>query len=368
MHGLRVRVILNSRKGDAAEMDGKMKVAVMNGIGKMGFVERDIPTPADDEVLVKLEYVGICGSDLHYYETGAIGDFVVEPPFVLGHEPGGTVVEVGKNVTHLKAGDRVALEPGKTCGHCEFCRRGEYNLCPDVIFFATPPVDGVFQEYVAHEAQLCFKLPENVSTLEGALIEPLAVGFHAANQGGAHAGQTAVVMGAGCIGLVSMMALLAEGVSKVYVVDVMQKRLDKALELGATGVINGSSEDTVKAIEALTEGRGCDLVIETAGTEITTRQSIAIAKKGSTIVLVGYSKSGEMNLPMSDVLNKELTFKSVFRYRHIYPMAIEAVAAGKVNLKGIVTNLFDFDDIQNAMDSSIRNKVDIVKAVVKIAK
>ena len=120
----------------------KMKVAVMTGIGKMGFEERDIPKPAADEVLVKLEYVGICGSDMHYYETGAIGDYVVEPPFVLGHEPGGTVVEVGENVTHLKVGDRVALEPGKTCGKCEFCKEGKYNLCPDVIFFATPPVDG----------------------------------------------------------------------------------------------------------------------------------------------------------------------------------------------------------------------------------
>ena len=217
-------------------MEGRMKTAVMLGIGKMGFEERAIPEPKDDEVLVKLEYVGICGSDLHYYETGAIGDYVVKPPFVLGHEPGGTVVEVGKNVSHVKVGDRVALEPGKTCGHCEFCKTGNYNLCPDVVFFATPPVDGVFQEYVAHEAELCFKLPDNVSTLEGALIEPLAVGFHAAMQGGARAGQTAVVMGAGCIGLVTMMALKAMGVSRVYVVDIMEKRLQKALELGADGV------------------------------------------------------------------------------------------------------------------------------------
>lgn len=349
-------------------MNADMKVAIMEGIGKMGYTRRPIPTPRDNEVLVKLEYVGICGSDMHYYETGAIGDYVVEPPFVLGHEPGGTVVKVGKDVTHLKVGDRVALEPGKTCGHCEFCKTGRYNLCPDVVFFATPPVDGVFQEYVAHEADLCFKLPENVSTLEGALIEPLAVGFHAANQGGAHAGQTAVVMGAGCIGLVSMMALKAEGVSKVYVVDIMEKRLQKALELGADGVINGRDKDAVQAVLALTEGRGCDLVIETAGTEFTTRQCIHMTKKGATIVLVGYSKSGEMNLPMSLALDKELTFKTVFRYRHIYPMAIDAVAAGKVNLKGIVTDIFDFDDIQNAMDRSVSDKANIVKAVVRIAK
>ena len=343
-----------------------MKVAVMLGIGKMGFEERDIPQPKDDEVLVKLEYVGICGSDLHYYESGAIGDYVVKPPFVLGHEPGGTVVEVGKNVSHLKVGDRVALEPGKTCGHCEFCKTGRYNLCPDVVFFATPPVDGVFQEYVAHEAGLCFKLPDNVSTMEGALIEPLAVGFHAARQGGAQAGQVAVVTGAGCIGLVSMMALKAMGVSKVYSVDVMDKRLDKALELGADGVINGSREDAVKKVMELTGGMGCDLVIETAGTEITTRQAVQMTKKGATIVLVGYSKTGEIKMPISLALDKELTFKTVFRYRHIYPMAIDAVASGRVNLKGIVTNEFALDDIQEAMDESVNNKADIVKAVVKI--
>ena len=347
-------------------MKGKMKVAVMLGIGKMGFEERDIPQPKDDEVLVKLEYVGICGSDLHYYESGAIGDYVVKPPFVLGHEPGGTVVEVGKNVTHLKVGDRVALEPGKTCGHCEFCKTGRYNLCPDVVFFATPPVDGVLQEYVAHEAGLCFKLPDNVSTMEGALIEPLAVGFHAARQGGAQAGQVAVVTGAGCIGLVSMMALKAMGVSKVYSVDVMDKRLDKALELGADGVINGSREDAVKKVMELTGGMGCDLVIETAGTEITTRQAVQMTKKGATIVLVGYSKTGEIKMPISLALDKELTFKTVFRYRHIYPMAIDAVASGRVNLKGIVTNEFALDDIQEAMDESVNNKADIVKAVVKI--
>lgn len=349
-------------------MDGKMKVALMTAIGKMEYTERDIPTPKDDEVLVKVEYVGVCGSDLHYFESGAIGDFVVEPPFVLGHESGGTVVEVGKDVKHLKPGDRVALEPGRTCGRCEFCRTGRYNLCPDVVFFATPPVDGVFQEYVAHEAGLCFKLPENVDTMEGALIEPLAVGFHAANQGGAHVGQTAVVTGAGCIGLVSMMALKAMGVSKVYVIDVVPRRLEKALELGADGVINSLETDPVAKIMELTGGAGCDLSIETAGTEITTRQCTAFAKKGSTIVLVGYSRTGELNLPVSDAINKELTFKTVFRYRHIYPMAIEAVAEGKVNLKKLPTHFFDFDDLQNAMDQSINDKLNVVKAVIKVVK
>lgn len=348
-------------------MDGKMKVAIMTDVAKVELTERDIPVPKADEVLVKVEHVGVCGSDLHYYEAGGIGANIVKPPFVLGHEAGGTVVEVGENVTHLKVGDKVALEPGKTCGKCEFCKTGRYNLCPDVIFFATPPIDGVFQEYVAHEADLCFKIPDNMDTIEAALIEPLAVGFHAARQGEAQAGMTAVVTGAGCIGLVSMMALKAMGVSRIIAVDVMPKRLDKALELAATDVINGKEKDTVEEVLRLTNGMGADLVIETAGTEITTRQAIHFAKKGSTIVLVGYSASGEMTLPMSLALDKELTFKTVFRYRHIYPMAIEAVASGCVNLKGIVTNIFPLDDIQNAMDESVRNKADIVKSVIKIA-
>lgn len=348
-------------------MQGKMKVAVMTGVGKMELISRDIPVPKKDEALIKVEYVGVCGSDLHYYSAGGIGPNIVKPPFVLGHEAGGTVVEVGADVKHLKAGDKVALEPGKTCGECEFCKTGRYNLCPHVIFFATPPIDGVFQEYVAHEAGLCFKIPDGMDTMEAALIEPLAVGFHAAKQGNAQVGQTAVVTGAGCIGLVSMMALKAMGVNKIIAVDIMPKRLKKALELGATDVINGKDQDTVAEVLRLTDGKGADITIETAGTEQTTRQSIEFAKRGSTIVLVGYSASGEETLPMSLALDKELEFKTVFRYRHVYPLAIEAVASGSVNLKGIVSDVYPIDDIQKGMDESVRNKADIVKSVIKVA-
>lgn len=347
-------------------MQGMMKTAVMTDRMKVEIEQRPIPVPKADEVLVQIEYVGICGSDLHYYEAGRIGDFVVEPPFVLGHEAGGTVIEVGQDVTHLKVGDRVALEPGKTCGQCEQCKSGKYNLCEDVVFFATPPVDGVFQEYVAHTAALCFPLPENVSTMEGALAEPLAVGIHAAMQGGARLGQTAVVTGAGCIGLVSLLALKAMGVSRVIVVDVIEKRLEKALELGADAVINGKKEDTVAVIKKLTGGKGCDLAIETAGTQITTTQLIQAAKKGSVIVLVGYSASGELTLPVGMALDKELTFKTVFRYRNIYPAAIEAIASGKIAIKDIVTDYFELEDIQNALDLCVKNKAEVVKGVIRV--
>jgi len=361
-----IRIVwVSKNKKEKKMMKDKMKVAVMTDLKKMDYVERQVPKTDKDQVLVKIEYVGICGSDMHYYETGQIGPYVVDPPFVLGHESAGTVVEVGEEVTHLKIGDRVALEPGVTCGTCEFCRSGKYNLCPDVEFFATPPYDGTFQEYVTHKANLCFKLPDNVSTLEGAMIEPLAVGFHAANQADAGFGKTAVVMGAGAIGLVSMLALKAKGVTKVYVVDIKLKRLEKAKELGATDVINGKEVDAVEALMKLTDGKGVDIAIETAGSEITANQSIQMMKKGGTIVMVGYSTSGKMNLEMSLALDKEITFKTIFRYRHIYPMAIEAVATGKVDLKNLVTHIFNFYDVQYAMDTSCNNKADVVKAAIK---
>lgn len=344
-----------------------MKTAVMKAIGKIELEEREIPQPKEGEVLIKIGYVGICGSDVHYFETGAIGDFVVKPPFVLGHEAAGTVVALGEGVDSLKIGDRVAMEPGKTCGHCEFCRTGRYNLCPDVQFFATPPYDGVFQEYVAYDASMCFRLPDNVSLREGALIEPLAVGFHAANQGGAHIGQKAVVFGSGCIGLMCLLALKAEGVTEVYVVDVIDKRLEKAMELGAAGVINSSKEDAVERIMELAGGYGVDLAIDTAGADVTINQGIRMVKPGGTIVCVGYSRSGKVTLDMSVALNKEITFRTVFRYRHIYPMAIAAVSSGLINLRNVVTDTFTLDEIQEAMMKSVNDKVNIVKAVIEVA-
>ncbi len=343
-------------------MKENMKVSIMTEIKKLEYTERPIPQQKDNEVLVKLEYVGICGSDIHYYEKGRLGDFIVETPFVLGHEASGTVVAIGKDVKHLSVGDRVALEPGTTCGDCEYCRKGKYNLCPDVVFFATPPVDGVFQEYVAHEAAMCFKLPNNVTTLEGAMIEPLAIGFHASKQGNAEIGQTAVVFGAGCIGLVSLMALKAKGVAKVFVADILDNRLEKALELGADGVINMKNEDISERLA----GEGIDLVIETSGNETAVNHGVTVLKKGGNLVLVGYSASGSTNLLTSRVINKELNINTVFRYRHAYPVAIAAVASGKVPLNKLVSDIFDFDDLQNAMEQCINRKDSIVKAAVKL--
>ena len=347
-------------------MDGMMKVAMMNKPGKFDFEEKPIPKVKPDDVLVKLEYVGICGSDMHLFKFGYIGENYVKEPMVLGHEPGGVVVEIGSNVGNLKVGDRVAVEPGIPCWHCEFCKSGKYNLCPNVYFYASlPVVEGCFAEYIAHPANLCYKLPDNVSTMEGALMEPLAVGMHAAMQSGIRVGAKAVVIGAGCIGLVTMLSIKSMGIGEVIVVDLMKNRLDRALELGASEVVDASDGDPVKKVLELTDG-GADFVFETAGSEVTIFQTAKMVKRGGTITLVGYTKDGIAKMNVNWIIDNEVTIKTVFRYRNIYPIALEAVSKGIIPLKKIASDIYDFKDIQTAMDHSIENKDRVTKCLVRI--
>jgi L-iditol 2-dehydrogenase len=346
-------------------MTGKMKAAVLNKPGEITIETRDIPRVKDDQVLVKIRHVGICGSDIHYYKDGRIGDFVVSGPIVLGHESAGEVVETGSGVSSLKPGDRVTLEPGRPCGKCGFCRSGKYNLCPDVVFMATPPYDGAFAEYVAYPADMTFKLPENMDTVEGALVEPLCVGLHAAGIADAHLGQSAVVLGAGCIGLVTMMSLKAMGVTQVYVSDVLPRRLEKAAELGATVVVNGGNEDTLAAIGKLTDGLGADLVFETAGNRVTTKQTAGLVKRGGRIVLVGMAPDSTINYDFNRIISKEASLLTVFRYRNLYQTGINAVSSGKIPIKKIVTDIFKFEEADKAMKYCIANAGNMVKGVIE---
>jgi L-iditol 2-dehydrogenase len=346
-------------------MEVKMKAAVLSEVGKIKIEEREIPKIKKNEILVKIKHVGICGSDIHYYEHGRIGDFVVEKPIVLGHESAGEVVALGEEVVGFKIGDQVTLEPGYTCGKCEYCKTGRYNLCPDVVFMATPPFDGAFAEYVAYPADMAFKLPASMNTIEGALIEPLAVGIHAAKQGDAGIGKSAVILGSGCIGLVILMALKAMGVTKVYVADVIPKRLEKAAELGATEVIPADRQDAVARVMELTGNQGVDIVFEAAGNKHTIMQTAALVKRGGKIVLVGMAPESKMLFDIGRLMAKEASISTVFRYRNIYPSAIEAVEKGLITIEKIVTNIFNFNDISDAMEYSINNKSDIVKAVIE---
>lgn len=340
------------------------KAIFMSGTNNM--VWKDIPVPAikDNEVLIKVEAVGICGSDMHYYQHGKIGDFIVEGDFILGHEAAGRVVEVGKNVKNLKVGDRVALEPGKTCGKCEFCKGGLYNLCPDVEFFATPPYHGVFVNYVNHPEDMCFKLPEHVSSVEGALVEPLSVGLHATGQGGVKLGDTVVIFGTGCIGLCTLLASKARGASNIIVVDIMENRLEKAKKLGATHTVNASEVNPVEKILELTDQKGADVVLETAGAMATVKQTVDVLKIGGTIVMVGMTPKDEVDFNFMKLMGKEGQIKTVFRYRNLYPVAINAIASGSINIKDIVSHEFNFEDIKDALDYVAANPGEVVKGVI----
>ena len=342
------------------------KAIYMSGTNNMVTRDVPVPVPKSNEVLIQIKSVGICGSDLHYYQHGNIGDFVVEGDFILGHECAGIVAEVGEKVKSLKIGDRVALEPGKTCGKCEQCKSGKYNLCPDVIFFATPPYHGVFTNYVAYDEDMCFKLPENMSFDEGALVEPLAVGLHATDQGGVKLGDTVVIFGAGCIGLVTLLAAKAKGASKIIVVDVIEKRLEYAKNLGATTAINAKELDPLKQIDRLTDGRGADVVIETAGAKITVQQTASVVKIGGTVVLVGMTIENETSYDFMKLMGKEGTLKTIFRYRNLYPVAINAISSGAIDVKQIVTDEFKFNGTKEAFDYVIKHQSDVVKAVIRI--
>ncbi len=344
----------------------KNQAVFMTGLNKMEIRDVEVPAIKDHEVLVKLEYVGICGSDVHYLEHGSIGDFIVNGDFILGHECAGEIVAIGSKVTDLELGDKVALEPGCTCGQCEFCKTGKYNLCPDVEFLATPPYHGCLENYIAFPANMCFKLPENITSKEGALVEPLAVGMHAAAQGNVKLGDSVVILGSGCIGLVTLLACKAYGATDITVVDVMPKRLEYAMKLGATRVINAKEEDVVAKLEEITKGKGTDVVIETAGSKITIKQTAYLVKRGGTIVLVGMAPEDIIDYNFAKILSKEATITSVFRYRNIYPKAINAIAKGIIDVSGIVTHEFNFEDTAKAFDFVINNKNDVVKAVIKI--
>lgn len=344
-----------------------MKVAMMNKPGKFDFEYRPIPEVRPDYVLVKLEYVGICGSDMHLFKDGYIGENHVMGPMVLGHEPGGIVAEAGAEVSGLKVGDRVAVEPGIPCWRCEYCKSGRYNLCPNVYFYASLPVaEGCFAEYIAHPANLCHRLPDNVSTMEGALMEPLAVGMHAALQSGVRVGAKAVVIGAGCIGLATMLSVKSMGVGDIIVVDIVKNRLDRALELGASEAVDASGADPVQRIMELTGG-GADFVFETAGSEAGIFQTAKMVKRGGTITLVGYTRDGIAKMNVNWLIDNEVTIKTVFRYRNIYPVVIEAVSRGVIPLKKLVSDIYEFRDIQTAMERAIHNKDTVTKCVVRIS-
>lgn len=348
-----------------------MPAAVLHGVKDLRVDQVPVPgAPAPGEVQVQIGKVGICGSDVHYWQHGRIGDFVVAEPMILGHECAGTVVALGQGVTHLKEGDRVAIEPGvprlSTAASHFYMKRGQYNLCPDIFFFATPPDHGAFCSFVNHKADFCFKLPDNVSLEEGAMIEPLSTGIFAARVAPVKMGDTVAITGAGPIGLMNLLAARAAGATNVIISDMVESRLEVAREIGATQTVQGGAAELKAAAHELTEGRGADVGIECAGHPSALAANIGAVRAGATIVLIGMLAGDSAPVDINDLIVREITLRPIFRYNNTFPTGVDLLASGKVDVKPLISKRFELSEVPQAFEYVVENRDTCVKAIVDV--
>jgi L-iditol 2-dehydrogenase len=304
-----------------------------------------VPQPGPNQVLVEVAAVGICGSDVHYYEHGRIADFVVRAPLVLGHEGSGTIRAVGEAVSGDRVGERVAMEPQETCGRCKQCLAGRYNLCPHVIFFATPPVDGAFAQYVVLDSIRAHAVPDSLSDEAAALIEPLSVAVWAARKAAIEPGDRVLVTGAGPVGLLCADVARARGASWVGVSDTNDHRLEVALQRGANAVVNAMAGPLDEQIEAV------DVILECSGATPAVQSAFGVAAPAARIVMIGMG-AADMSLPVATIQVKELVVTGVFRYANAYPAAIALAASGAVDLDSLVTGRFGLEQVTEALTAS----------------
>ncbi|KAM8705836.1 hypothetical protein ACLKA7_010174 [Drosophila subpalustris] len=330
--------------------------AVLHGIEDMRLEQRPIPKISDHEVLISMDSVGICGSDVHYLTHGRIGHFILTKPMVIGHESSGVIAKVGSKVQNLNVGDRVAIEPGYPCAKCVLCKEGKYNLCPDMIFCATPPYDGSLTRYYKHPANFCFKLPDHVTMEEGALLEPLSVGVHACRRANVGLGSKVLILGAGPIGLVTLLVHVAQsmGATEVLITDLVQDRLDVAKKLGATYTMLLKRDDPAEEVQQrihdiMTEAPNAS--IDCCGAESSTREAIFSTRSGGVVVVVGMGPP-EIKLPLFNALAREVDIRGVFRYCNEYAGALALVASGKVDTKRLVTHHFDMEETAKAFETT----------------
>jgi L-iditol 2-dehydrogenase len=333
------------------------RAAVLHGVHDLRIEDIPVPEPGPREVLVEVRAVGVCGSDVHYYEHGRIGPYVVAKPLILGHESGGVIVGRGPGAERHQVGQRVALEPGVPCGRCRQCRAGRYNLCPEVRFFATPPIDGTFCNYVTLHEDFAFPLPDSVSDDAGALIEPLSVGVWACRKAGLQGGEHVLVTGAGPIGLLAMQAALALGATRVTVADVNPHRLDLARHTHADRTVDLREQSLGEA------GVEADVLFECSGHPAALADGIRALRPAGVAVAVGMGPGEEATVPLALLQNRELTLTGTFRYANTYPTAIELVATGRVDVEAIVTGHYPLEQAERALQASTQDARS-VKAVV----
>lgn len=341
-----------------------MKAAVMNDTFDIEIKEVIVPELDPDEVLIKVMAVGICGSDIHYYEHGKIGPYVVEEPIILGHECAGIVVKKGSKVTKHQIGDRVAVEPGITCGRCEYCKSGRYNLCPEVEFLATPPIDGAFVQYFKHREDFVHQIPNHLSYEEGAFIEPFSVGIHASKRTQIQPGATVAIMGMGPVGLTAVAAVKAFGAKEVIVSDLAPVRLEAAQKMGADHVIHVLEENVDERIREITGGKGVDVAFETAGNPKALQSALAAVKRGGKMAIVGLPPSSEIGMNVPLIADNEIDISGIFRYVNTYPQGIEFLSSKLVDMHDLITDRFSLEQTKEAMEKARTDKQGSVKIMV----
>ncbi len=343
-----------------------MKALVLEGKGVLNL--RDFPIQehlGTRDVRIKMRTVGICGSDVHYYTHGYIGNFIVKAPMILGHEGAGEVIEIGGEVSTLKVGDLVCMEPGVPNPHSRELIMGQYNLDPDIRFWATPPVHGCLRLEVIHPEKFTFKLPEGVSLAEGALVEPVAVGMHAATKAGIKPGDIALVLGAGPIGLVTAMTAIAGGCSRVIITDIQQPKLNMAATFDGIIAVNVAKESLVDVVREHTSGHGVDLVFECSGNEHVAATVFDHLRPGGTVVHIGIPLENT-SINLAAAIIKEVRIEHVFRYAHVYPKTLDLMASGKLNVKRLITHHFDFENSIAAFDFAKDMPADGIKVHIRM--
>ncbi|MGX6511392.1 NAD(P)-dependent alcohol dehydrogenase [Rhodococcus sp. SJ-2] len=333
-----------------------MRAAVLVEPGRIEIEERPVPEPRPGDVLVRVAAVGVCGSDAHYYREGRIGEFVVEAPLVLGHEASGTIVAVGAGVPAARIGQRVSIEPQRPDPGSDETRRGDYNLCPHMQFYATPPIDGALCDYVTIGAHFAHPVPESVSDDAAALCEPLSVGIAAVRKAQLTAGSSVLVTGAGPVGIVTIQVARAFGAVEIVVTDLDERRRELARSFGATATGDPRSFD-MSAVRA-------DSFIDASGAPAAVDSGIRAVRPGGTIVLVG-SGSESMHLPVQVIQNRELVLTGVFRYANTWPTALGLLTSGRVDLDSMITARFPLEKVADALESD--RVPGSLKAVVQVA-
>lgn len=323
-------------------MTDLMNVSYLKKQGEVELGSALVPTLEADQVLVQVAAVGVCGSDVHYYQHGRIGPYVVEHPLVLGHELSGTITAVGADVAADRIGERVAVEPQRPCRVCTQCKAGRYNLCPDIEFFATPPIDGAFCEYVAIQSDFAHAIPDSISDEAAALIEPLSVGIWACKRADVGPGSTVLIAGAGPIGVIMAQTARAFGATTIYITDIADDRRAFALQHGATHALDPRIESV--------EGLDVDAFIDASGVAAAVQTGIRAVRPGGRAILVGMGNDS-VELPVSFIQNREIWLSGVFRYANTWPLGIKLVESGAVDLDVLVTGGFPLADAEEALNA-----------------